>query len=214
MSDTSAESHPKRNTRERILQAARELFSEGGYASVSVRDVTSRANVSLSSINYHFGGKDELVEAIVTYAWTQVASEIYDEFLRQDREKLEPSYELFAKAIISPLATRALSGDAQARELVQLIVKGYGKRRFDDMPRDIRIAWKALGRELIRRLKLVNPDLADDAAAYRIHSTLGVLLHSVIHLHDVHIILNIGETEDYTPAVEQMIKFCTAGLAN
>lgn len=215
MSDpTTIDSPQKASTRDRILQAARELFAEGGYAGVSVRDVTSRANVSLSSINYHFGGKDELVEAIVTYSWTQVASEIYDEFLRQDRAKLEPSFERFATAVVKPLATRAFAGDAHALEIVQLIVKGYGKRRFDEMPRDIRIAWRALGRELIRRLKILRPELPDMAAGYRIHCTLGVLLHSVMHLPDIHVILGSEEPDNYDEAIEHMITYCAAGLAS
>ncbi len=202
----------KLGTRDRILAAARELFAEGGYASVSVRDVTSRADVSLSSINYHFGGKDELVQAVVTWSWTQVASEIYDEFLRQDKKGDEHTVTTFAYAMVYPLASRALGGEQEAKELVHLIVKGYGKRRFDEMPKDIRIAWKALGRELIRRFRLIKPDVEEEDAAHRIHFTLGVLLHSVIHLPDNHVILGIPQPDDYEDTIQQMVKYCAAGL--
>ena len=200
------------STRDRILAAARELFAEGGYAGVSVRDVTSKADVSLSSINYHFGGKDELVQAVVTWSWTQVASEIYDEFLRLDKRGGDPTMRDFAHAIVFPLASRALGGDQEAKELVHLIVKGYGKRRFDEMPKDIRIAWKALGRELIRRFRLIREDVEEEDAANRIHFTLGVLLHSVIHLPDNHVILGLPAPESYDEPVKRMVDFCEAGL--
>ena len=203
----------KPSTRDRIIKAARELFAEGGYASVSVRDVTSRADVSLSSINYHFGGKDELVQAVVVWSWTQVASEIYDEFLRQDKSGEPATMDRFAYAMIYPLASRALSGDEEAKELVHLIVKGYGKRRFDEMPKDIRIAWKALGRELIRRFQLLRPELDVVEAGYRIHFSLGILLHAAIHLPDNHVILGLPEPKDYEDAVKRMVSFCAAGLA-
>lgn len=213
MSEPPTPTDQKPGTRERIIKAARELFAEGGYASVSVRDVTSRADVSLSSINYHFGGKDELVQAVVVWSWTQVASEIYDEFLRQDKTEEPPSMGKFAYAMIYPLASRALSGDEEAKELVHLIVKGYGKRRFDEMPKDIRIAWKALGRELIRRFQLLRPELDEVEAGYRIHFTLGILLHAAIHLPDNHVILGLPEPNDYEDAVKRMVSFCEAGLA-
>ena len=53
------------DTREQILGAAWELFSEKGFETVSVRDVTSLAGVNLASVSYHFGGKDGLIQEIV-----------------------------------------------------------------------------------------------------------------------------------------------------
>jgi TetR/AcrR family transcriptional regulator, regulator of cefoperazone and chloramphenicol sensitivity len=44
-------------TRERLLDAAEDLFSDRGYRATSVRHITSRAACNLASVNYHFGGK-------------------------------------------------------------------------------------------------------------------------------------------------------------
>lgn len=52
-------------TREKILVAARELFAKDGFEAVSVRDVTTAADVNLASINYHFGNKQGLIQEIV-----------------------------------------------------------------------------------------------------------------------------------------------------
>jgi AcrR family transcriptional regulator len=54
----------KVSTKTRILDAAEELFSEKGFAETSMRDITSHANVNLASVNYHFGSKDELINAV------------------------------------------------------------------------------------------------------------------------------------------------------
>lgn len=53
------------DTREQILSAAWDLFSEKGFENVSVRDVTNAANVNLASVSYHFGGKDGLIQETV-----------------------------------------------------------------------------------------------------------------------------------------------------
>jgi len=54
--------------RERILQAATELFSDRGSASTSVREICSRARVGPPALYYHFGNKAGLFEAVVEQA--------------------------------------------------------------------------------------------------------------------------------------------------
>lgn len=52
-------------TRERIVQAARELVVEHGYAGVNTTDVLDRAGVSRGGLYHHFDGKDQLMAAVV-----------------------------------------------------------------------------------------------------------------------------------------------------
>lgn len=52
------------STKERILNAAEELFAKHGFAGASLRQVTSRAKVNLAAVNYHFGSKDKLIEEV------------------------------------------------------------------------------------------------------------------------------------------------------
>jgi len=51
-------------TRARILDAAERLFAEKGHDATSLREITAMAGVNLSSVNYHFGSKDGLVQAV------------------------------------------------------------------------------------------------------------------------------------------------------
>ncbi len=52
-------------TRQRLLEAAREVFSEFGYNGASVRQIVSRAGTNVASVNYHFGGKDALYREVL-----------------------------------------------------------------------------------------------------------------------------------------------------
>src|SRR5690554_7795419 len=52
-------------TCERILQAAEKLFSEKGYEATSLREITQLAEVNLASVNYHFGSKKGLIQAVM-----------------------------------------------------------------------------------------------------------------------------------------------------
>ena len=49
--------------KERILAAAAELASEGGYEAVQMRDVAARAEVALGTLYRHYASKDQLLLA-------------------------------------------------------------------------------------------------------------------------------------------------------
>jgi AcrR family transcriptional regulator len=52
-------------TKEAILDAAEARFAEAGYDTVPMRDVADGAGVPLGLINYHFGSKERLFEAVI-----------------------------------------------------------------------------------------------------------------------------------------------------
>jgi AcrR family transcriptional regulator len=50
--------------KQRLLDAAEELFAQKGLDGTSIRDLTTKASCNLASINYHFGNKQELYEEL------------------------------------------------------------------------------------------------------------------------------------------------------
>jgi len=54
----------KETAKQRIIDASRELFSEVGYESTSVREIAKKAGVNLASINYYFKSKKNLLAEI------------------------------------------------------------------------------------------------------------------------------------------------------
>jgi AcrR family transcriptional regulator len=54
-----------RETQARILQAAERLFAEHGVDAVSTRAIIEAAGVNNGSIHYHFGGRDQLIVALI-----------------------------------------------------------------------------------------------------------------------------------------------------
>lgn len=52
------------DTVERILDAAETLFAEKGFAETSLRQITGKAQVNLAAVNYHFGSKKSLIQAV------------------------------------------------------------------------------------------------------------------------------------------------------
>lgn len=59
-------------TRARILDAAGEMFSTTGFAETSSKAVAAQASVDVASINYHFGSRGGLYQAVLVEAHRRV----------------------------------------------------------------------------------------------------------------------------------------------
>lgn len=64
------------HTRQRLLEAAIELFAELGYERASTRAIARRAGVSLPALQYYFGGKEGLYRACAEYITDDVRSRL------------------------------------------------------------------------------------------------------------------------------------------
>src|SRR5580698_9665008 len=59
-----------RPTRDRIIAAATDLFSERSFDGATTRDIAARAGVTQPLLNYHFRSKEEL--------WQTAADSLFD----------------------------------------------------------------------------------------------------------------------------------------
>jgi AcrR family transcriptional regulator len=70
-------------TKTALLEAAKQLIRERGYAGTSVRDLTAASGTNLAAVNYHFGSREKLLNRAVlesfmewTYSIGQVSSRL------------------------------------------------------------------------------------------------------------------------------------------
>jgi AcrR family transcriptional regulator len=69
--------------KERLLQAAIGLFARKGYSATGLREIVKQVGVSVAMVNYHFGSKQALLEAILDRFFQNVYS-IAEESLTGD----------------------------------------------------------------------------------------------------------------------------------
>ncbi len=91
--DHTSES-PRQSTKERILQAAQEVFAERGFDGASTREIASRAEVNISSLHYHWDSKETLYRGIFAHIYHHLVTLVQDEITRpespeQAREMIE-----------------------------------------------------------------------------------------------------------------------------
>ena len=62
-----------------ILNAAREVFIEAGYAALTMRKVAARAGISIGNLNYYYRTKEDLLRDLLEY----VINDYLEEFTRR-----------------------------------------------------------------------------------------------------------------------------------
>ena len=71
----------------RILDAAEVLFAERGFTETSLRTITSTAGVNLAAVNYHFGSKKELIQAVFERFLTPFTETLAQELDRREAQE-------------------------------------------------------------------------------------------------------------------------------
>jgi len=179
-------------TRERIVAAARRLFTAHGYRAVSLRDIAAEAGVTHPGLLRHFSGKDELLDVVLqefdlsndTRSWERLAAEADGALpfsAAAERNALIPGYlPLFAglvgEASISAHPAHApMRGHAErfapvAREVIGTAISDGAvatDRDADGEALRLMAAWDAL-----QVVQLYLPDRVDTASVIAEHERL------------------------------------------
>jgi AcrR family transcriptional regulator len=64
------------STRDALIEAARTLFAERGYAAVGTEEIVRAAGVTRGALYHHFGGKRDLFEAVYERVESELAQRI------------------------------------------------------------------------------------------------------------------------------------------
>src|SRR3989449_6377586 len=57
-----------RDTRQRLLEAAGEVFAERGFRDATIQEICRRADANIAAVHYHFADKERLYRAVIQYA--------------------------------------------------------------------------------------------------------------------------------------------------
>jgi AcrR family transcriptional regulator len=119
-----------------MLLAAREVFTERGFADASVADVVERAGSSVGSLYHHFGGKAELFLAL----WEdhQIA---HEEAAAAAVAALREAGETNPLELFIAGAQAFLEGSWQRRDVVRLLMDGDGPPGFELVRRTRNREW-------------------------------------------------------------------------
>lgn len=191
-------------TRERLLDAAERLIAERGPARVSVRDITSLAGANTAAVNYHFGSKDKLLEALVGRG--------AERFGRRRSALLAaapPTLEGVVRAIVLATADLVQDHDGGGRRWLRCKLQMRGTEATTSL---VHAAFGPYTDEALAALAAVTPHLDPTTRAVRFSLARDVIDTAFAGDHYPPAIgyrLDVG----HDALVEQVVAFCVAGFA-
>ena len=164
--------------RDRLLDAAEELFCEHGFEGASIRDIAASADCNIASVNYYFGGKEKLyIEVwrrhLVQMRDARIAS--IDKIMSQSQAppRLEDLLRSYANAFIEPLV-----GESRGGRFIKLMAREMIDQH---LPQNMFVeemiipVMTALQKALVKTC----PGLQESEARLAILSIVGQLIHTV-----------------------------------
>jgi len=112
------------HTRERILDAALDLFGERGLTGTTVRDIAGRAKVNVAAISYHFGGKGQLYREVARTVITGIETRVVSRaaHIIQD-PPAEPAAALAALETMMETVVDVIVGPQEMRRVARFIIR-------------------------------------------------------------------------------------------
>lgn len=209
-----AEEQSSLETRQRIIEAAENLFARRGIEGVSIRDITRAAGVNLAAINYHFGTKSALA--------AEVFKHCIDPLNARRLELLDavegragghaPGLESILEAMIRPAVERGFDREQDTETFLRLT-----GRCLSEPNAEIEQLVRAHFEKLIRRFDAAFlralPGLEAEELFWRMKFIIGALHYSLLTCGKQRSLpAKLRKALDAEGLIQRLVAFTAAGL--
>lgn len=204
------------DTVDRILDAAELLFAERGFSETSLRMITSKAGVNLAAVNYHFGSKNALIQAVFSRFLTPFArmlEEELDKLVAQVGEErvvsLEELLQILTRCIVS-VPARNKGGVSVFMRLLGIAYtqsQGHLRKYLEEQ-------YTRPFKRFMKLMREATPHMTTVDRFWRIQFMLGATAFTMSSLHALSDILEneLGVETKTEDVVRRLVPFLAAGL--
>ena len=200
---------PQHETRTRILDAAEELFMQHGFEGTSMRLLTAKAGVNLAAVNYHFGSKDALIEALFRRRLDPMNAERLAAL-----DRLEDfSAENIIRAFVRPSLRLIEDAQGGGRNFIRLL-----GRTYTEPAKPVRVLIGQMYAPTMERFKAALeralPQMPRDELVWRMHFMFGTLAYTLAATDTVQLIAGCKPEDRHDARLleERLTAFLAAGL--
>ena len=206
----------QKDTVKSILNAAEELFSERGFAETSLRNITTKAGVNLAAVNYHFGSKKELIQAVFA-RFLGPFSEQLEENLAHLESGLPGRVPAMEELLLLLSQTALSSGYHDSPRRLGIFMRLLGLAYSQGQGHLRRFLQKEYGRVFNIYMKLVTaatPELSDEERFWRIHFMLGATVFTLSGADSLSAMAeyDLGKGSDIAQVMDKLVPFLAAGV--
>lgn len=199
------------STKQRIIEAAEHLFAEGGIAATSLRHITSRAGVNLAAVNYHFGSRDALIEAVYARRLQPLNMERLRRLDELETAGRPISLEDLIRAFIEPVLRISRDEELGGPLFIRMLGQSYTETssRFERF-------FTGQYREVLERFAValggVLPELPREELYWRLHFMIGATAYTIADSQLLRLIAGSERPEDVELTLARLVPFLIAGF--
>ena len=195
-------------SKERLLDAAEELFADYGFNGVSVRQIVRAAKVNLGAIPYHFGTKENLFKQVIYRRALPLQKEREERIRTLTEGGKIPSLEGVLWALMEP-AFRQSHENRSFRRLM-------GRASMDPTPQVSKLMAEIYSVAFMispRELRKACADIPDEVFYWRLNCFYGVMLFVQADTGKIQTIAGSDfDTSRPDTALKYVIPFLAAGF--
>jgi AcrR family transcriptional regulator len=197
------------STKDRILGAAEELFAQHGFAGTSLRQVTTRADVNIAAVNYHFGSKENLVNEVFRRRMDEMSARRLAQLktaLQQHPGELEPVLAAFVEPALAMAQDRHGGG-----AFIRVIARAYAEKN-DSLRKFLSDQYGHVLRDFAKAIAACVPALGKEQLYWRLDFLSGALTYAMADFGLIKRPSGLSEAAHRERAARELIRFASAGL--
>lgn len=197
------------STKDRILGAAEELFAQFGFTGTSLRQVTSRADVNIAAVNYHFGSKENLVNEVFRRRMDDMSAQRLGALktaMEQHPGELEPILAAFVQPALAMAQDRHGGG-----AFVRVVARAYAEKN-DRLRKFLSDHYGHVLREFGKAIGACVPDLSKEELYWRLDFLAGALTYAMADFGLIKRPAGVTEAAHRERAARELIHFAAAGF--
>lgn len=165
------------STKNKILDAAENLFADKGFNGTSLREITSQAEVNLAAVNYHFGSKKELIKAVMSRYMNELSPRLETALIDVCSNEELTLVDVFS-AFIEPLLSLNEFKENGTSNFLQLLGRGYtdsqGFLRWF-----LTTQYPGVIDNFVLAVQKAYPELSAEEMFWRLHFTMGTVVFTM-----------------------------------
>ncbi|ARU57021.1 TetR family transcriptional regulator [Oleiphilus messinensis] len=202
------------DTVDRILDAAEVLFAERGFSETSLRMITSKAKVNLAAVNYHFGSKNALIQAVFSRFLSPFSVMFEKELNNREQNAVSPPD---VEELLRIMTTTIVSLPTRNRHGLTIFMRLLGlayTQSQGHLRRYLETEYSRVFRRFMRLIKEATPELSNIDRFWRIQFMLGSVAFTMSSSDALSDILKneIGVETTTVDIVNRLVPFLAAGI--
>ena len=200
-------------TRERLLDAAEELFAERGYHGVSIREIVRQAGVELALVHYYFGPKDALFRAVID---RRAVEHVGDHMAALETLRAEsdgpPGMDALIRAFCVPMFQK-MSRGPEWRNYMHLLAHRAIVRQSEVFLAPYTANFEPVTRAFVAAFREALPGVDEKNLYYAVYFLGGAIIYALAETGNIER-LSDGKVDssDFDALLDRFVPFFTAGF--